>query len=89
MHGEGQALALRYAESATQHGEGQALALRRAEGIWNWRGTGPRPTVKAAIKHGEGQALALRLGRRDLLVSMQYAGEGQAPGLRYAETITS
>ena len=20
-----------------------------------WRGTGPRPTVKAAIKHGEGQ----------------------------------
>ena len=27
-----------------------------------WRGTGPRPTVKAAIKHGEGQALALREG---------------------------
>ena len=31
-----------------------------------WRGTGPRPTVKAAIKHGEGQALALREGRRFL-----------------------
>ena len=27
-----------------------------------WRGTGPRPTVKAAIKPGEGQALALREG---------------------------
>ena len=27
-----------------------------------WRGTGPRPTVKAALKHGEGQALALREG---------------------------
>ena len=27
-----------------------------------WRGTGPRPTVKAALKHSEGQALALREG---------------------------
>ena len=28
-----------------------------------WLGTGPRPTVKAAIKQGEGQALALREGK--------------------------
>ena len=34
-----------------------------------WRGTGPRPTVKAAIKHGEGQALALREGRRFFTLS--------------------
>ena len=27
-----------------------------------WRGTGPRPTVKAAIRHGEGLSLALRCG---------------------------
>ena len=34
-----------------------------------WRGTGPRPTVKAAIKPGEGQALALREGKRFFIVA--------------------
>ena len=84
LHGEGQALALRYSVRF-QHGEGQALALRPTEIHKVTVARGPRmPHAHPSgcpprSQHGEGQALALRYS-----VRFQH-GEGQALALRPTE----